>query len=307
MDEVRRKDVRAGDTVFIRRAGDVIPEVVRVLVERRIANALPVKLPQSCPVCGSDIIRPQGEAVARCSGGLFCAAQRKEAIKHFASRKAMDIDGLGDKIVEQLVDQGMIHSPADLYKLDADQLSSLERMGDKSANNLVDALEKSKQTNLHRFIYALGIREVGEATARNLAMEFKTLEAIKEASDEQLQSAPDVGPVVASYIKSFFGQAHNNEVVDSLVAAGIHWPAIEIDDSESPVSGKTFVLTGSLSRPRSDYKELLLEAGAKVAGSVSKNTDYLVAGEKAGSKLARAESLGVEVLDENTLLEFLAE
>ncbi|NNJ91128.1 MAG: NAD-dependent DNA ligase LigA [Gammaproteobacteria bacterium] len=307
MGEVRRKDVRAGDTVFIRRAGDVIPEVVRVLSERRVENALPVKLPESCPVCGSDIIRPEGEAVARCSGGLFCAAQRKEAIKHFASRKAMDIDGLGDKIIEQLVDQGLIHSPADLYQLGADQLSSLERMGDKSAKNLVDALEQSKETTLNRFIYALGIREVGEATARNLAIEFKTLEAIREASDEQLQSTPDVGPVVASYIKSFFEQSHNNEVVNSLVAAGIRWPAIEIDDSESPVSGKTFVLTGSLSRPRSEYKELLLEAGAKVAGSVSKNTDYLVAGEKAGSKLARAESLGVEVLDENTLLEFLAE
>jgi len=305
MDEVRRKDVRAGDTVFIRRAGDVIPEVVRVLAERRVKNALPVELPKSCPVCGSDIIRPEGEAVARCSGGLFCAAQRKEAIKHFASRKAMDIDGLGDKIVEQLVDLGFIHNPADLYKLDADRLASLERMGDKSANNLVDALAKSRETTLNRFIYALGIREVGEATARNLAMEFKTLQAIRQASDEQLQSTPDVGPVVASYIKSFFQQPHNNEVVDALVEAGIHWPDIEIDESESPVSGKTFVLTGSLSRPRSEYKELLLQAGARVSGSVSKNTDYLVAGEKAGSKLTKAESLGVEVLDEQSLLEFL--
>jgi len=305
MDEVRRKDVRAGDTVFIRRAGDVIPEVVRVLAERRVKNALPVELPQSCPVCGSDIIRPEGEAVARCSGGLFCAAQRKEAIKHFASRKAMDIEGLGDKIVEQLVDLGFIHNPADLYKLDADQLASLERMGDKSANNLVDALAKSRETTLNRFIYALGIREVGEATARNLAMEFKTLQAIRQASDEQLQSTPDVGPVVASYIKSFFQQPHNNEVVDALVEAGIHWPDIEIDESESPVYGKTFVLTGSLSRPRSEYKELLLQAGARVSGSVSKNTDYLVAGEKAGSKLTKAESLGVEVLDEQSLLEFL--
>lgn len=305
MDEVRRKDVRAGDTVFIRRAGDVIPEVVRVLPERRVKNAPPVALPTSCPVCGSDIIRPEGEAVARCSGGLFCAAQRKEAIKHFASRKAMDIDGLGDKIVEQLVDLELIHSPADLYQLQADQLASLERMGDKSANNLVDALEQSKETTLNRFIYALGIREVGEATARNLAMEFKTLEAIRNASDEQLQSTPDVGPVVASYIKSFFEQSHNNEVVDALIDAGIHWPAIETNDSQSGLSGKTFVLTGSLSRPRSDYKELLLQAGAKVAGSVSKNTDYLVAGEKAGSKLAKAESLGVEVLDEQTLLELL--
>jgi len=305
MDEVRRKDVRAGDTVFIRRAGDVIPEVVRVLAERRVKNALPVELPQSCPVCGSDIIRPEGEAVARCSGGLFCAAQRKEAIKHFASRKAMDIEGLGDKIVEQLVDLGFIHNPADLYKLDADQLASLERMGDKSANNLVDALAKSRETTLNRFIYALGIREVGETTARNLAMEFKTLQAIRQASDEQLQSTPDVGPVVASYIKSFFEQPHNNEVVDALVEAGIHWPDIEIDESESPVSGKTFVLTGSLSRPRSEYKELLLQAGARVAGSVSKNTDYLVAGEKAGSKLAKAESLGIAVLDEHSLLEFL--
>ena len=305
MDEVRRKDVRAGDTVFIRRAGDVIPEVVRVLVERRVENATPVELPSSCPVCGSDIIRPEGEAVARCSGGLFCAAQRKEAIKHFASRKAMDIDGLGDKIVEQLVDLELIHSPADLYQLHADQLAALERMGDKSAKNLVNAMEQSKETTLNRFIYALGIREVGEATARNLAIEFKTLDAIREATDGQLQSTPDVGPVVASYIKSFFEQSHNNEVVDALIDAGIHWPAIEVKHSESPVSGKTFVLTGSLSRPRSDYKELLLQAGAKVADSVSKNTDYLVAGEKAGSKLAKAESLDVTVLDEQQLLNML--
>jgi len=305
MDEVMRKDVRAGDTVFIRRAGDVIPEVVRVLPERRVANALPVELPESCPVCGSDIIRPEGEAVARCSGGLYCAAQRKEAIKHFASRKAMDIDGLGDKLVEQLVDLELIHNPADLYLLQADQLARLERMGAKSAQNLVDALEKSKKTTLNRFIYALGIREVGEATARNLAMEFKTLELIRDASDEQLQSTPDVGPVVASYIKSFFEQPHNNEVVDALLEAGIHWPAVEVNDAKSPVSGKAFVLTGSLSRPRSEYKELLLRAGAKVAGSVSKNTDYLVAGEKAGSKLAKAESLGVTVVDEQALLELL--
>jgi len=305
MDEVMRKDVRAGDTVFIRRAGDVIPEVVRVLPERRVANALPVELPESCPVCGSDIIRPEGEAVARCSGGLYCAAQRKEAIKHFASRKAMDIDGLGDKLVEQLVDLELIHNPADLYLLQADQLAGLERMGAKSAQNLVDALEKSKKTTLNRFIYALGIREVGEATARNLAMEFKTLELIRDASDEQLQSTPDVGPVVASYIKSFFEQPHNNEVVDALLEAGIHWPAVEVNDAKSPVSGKAFVLTGSLSRPRSEYKELLLRAGAKVAGSVSKNTDYLVAGEKAGSKLAKAESLGVTVVDEQALLELL--
>ncbi len=306
MDEVRRKDVRAGDTVFIRRAGDVIPEVVRVLTERRIENSVPVKLPESCPVCGSDIVRPEGEAVARCSGGLFCAAQRKEAIKHFASRKAMDIDGLGDKIIEQLVDLEMIHSPADLYQLDAQQLASLERMGDKSASNLVKALQQSRQTTLNRFIYALGIREVGEATARNLALQFRSLEAIRKAGDEQLQSTPDVGPVVASYIKSFFEQSHNNEVVDALINAGIHWPAIETEDvSESAVSGKTFVLTGSLSRPRSDYQELLLQAGAKVAGSVSKNTDYLVAGEKAGSKLSKAESLGIAVLDEHALLEML--
>lgn len=307
MDEVRRKDVRVGDTVFIRRAGDVIPEVVRVLVERRVKDASLIELPASCPVCGSDVIRPEGEAVARCSGGLYCAAQRKQAIKHFASRKAMDIDGLGDKIVEQLVDLELIHSPADLYRLQVDQLAGLERMGAKSAQNLVDALEHSKATTLNRFIYALGIREVGEATARNLAMEFKSLEAIRDASDEQLQSTPDVGPVVASYIKSFFEQPHNNEVVDALIEAGIHWPAIQIDDIKSPVSGRTFVLTGSLSRPRSDYKELLLQAGAKVAGSVSKNTDYLVAGEKAGSKLTKAESLGVEVLDEQQLLDLLGQ
>jgi DNA ligase (NAD+) len=306
MDEVKRKDVRAGDTVFIRRAGDVIPEVVRVLAERRVPNALPVELPNSCPVCGSDIIRPEGEAVARCSGGLFCAAQRKEAIKHFASRKAMDIEGLGDKLVEQLVDLELIDNPADLYRLIVDDISALERMGSKSAQNLLDALQNSKKTTLNRFIYALGIREVGEATARNLATAFKTLDAIREANDEQLKATPDVGPIVASYIKSFFEQSHNNEVVDQLLEAGINWPLIEAADiQQSRLAGKAFVLTGSLGRPRAEYKESLLQAGAKVSGSVSKNTDYLVAGEKAGSKLTKAQQLGITILGEDELLGLL--
>lgn len=301
MDEVARKDVRQGDTVFIRRAGDVIPEVVSVLTEKRIPGSKPVELPGHCPVCQSDIIRVEGEAVARCSGGLYCPAQRKEAIKHFASRKAMDIDGLGDKLVEQMVDQDLIGNPADLYSLRLEDIASLERMAEKSAQNLIDALDKSRETTLNRFIYSLGIREVGEATARNLALKFKTLDAIRNATEESLQETPDVGPVVASHIVAFLAQPHNNEVLDRLLEAGIHWPEIEDTAAESPVAGKTFVLTGALSQSRSIYKEQLLSMGAKVAGSVSKNTDYLVAGEKAGSKKDKAIQLGVEILDEDQL------
>ncbi len=307
MDEVARKDVRAGDTVYIRRAGDVIPEIVGVLPERRLADASPVEMPEQCPVCGSDVVRVEGEAAARCSGGLYCPAQRKEAIKHFASRKAMDIDGLGDKLIEQMVDLGLIDNPADLYSLHSKQLASLERMADKSAQNLLQALEKSKQTTLNRFIYALGIREVGESTARNLVQEFKTLEAIRTASEESLQQTPDIGPVVASHLKTFFAQAHNNEVIERLLQAGIQWPTVE-DASNShveAVAGKTFVLTGTLSQPRSLYKEQLLSLGAKVAGSVSKNTDYLVAGEKSGSKKDKALELGIRIIDEDELKQLL--
>lgn len=309
MDEIQRKDVRAGDTVFIRRAGDVIPEVVSVVLERRPENTHPVIFPQHCPVCQSDIIRIEGEAVARCSGGLFCPAQRKEAIKHFASRKAMDIDGLGDKLVEQMVDLKLIQDPADLFMLELDRVASLERMGEKSAQNLLDALVKSKATTLPRFLYALGIREVGEATARNLAFQFRTLGAVQIASKEQLQETEDVGPVVASHVRTFFQQAHNTDVIERLLAAGIHWPEIPAmqsqDEDAGLVSGKTFVLTGALSQSRSVYKEQLLAKGAKVAGSVSSKTDYLVAGEKAGSKLQKAQQLDVKILDEDALLQLL--
>ncbi|MGV6825508.1 MAG: NAD-dependent DNA ligase LigA, partial [bacterium] len=306
MDEVAKKDVHVGDTVYVRRAGDVIPEVVRVLPDRRPNNATAVILPAHCPVCGSDVIRPEGEAVARCSGGLFCGAQRKEAVKHFASRLALDIEGLGDKLVEQLIDTDLIHSPADLYGLDLEQLSGLERMGEKSAQNLLDALEKSKRTTLPRFLYSLGIREVGEATSLALANQFGDLDAIVAATEEALQETPDVGPIVAAHIHSFFEQAHNREVIEALVAAGILWPAIErlTEDAQS-LAGKTFVLTGTLSQPRGAYKAELQARGAKVAGSVSKKTDYVVAGDAAGSKLTKAQDLGVEILDEKALVAML--
>jgi len=307
MDEVNRKDVRVGDTVIIRRAGDVIPEVVSVLLDRRPAGTKKIKIPEHCPVCGSDIVRLQGEAVARCSGGLFCAAQRREAIKHFASRKAMDIEGLGDKLIDQMVAQDIIHNPADMYTLQLEDILPLERMAEKSAQNLLKALENSKQTSLNRFLYALGIREVGEATARNLAQRFKTLKAIRNATEESLQLTPDVGPVVASHLRIFFAQPHNNEVIDRLLQAGIHWPEIPDDrqTSNQLVADKTFVLTGALSQPRSYYKERLLEQGASVAGSVSKKTDFLVAGEKAGSKKDKAEQLGVVIINEPKLVELL--
>ncbi|WP_456406344.1 NAD-dependent DNA ligase LigA [Thiolapillus sp.] len=308
MDEVRKKDVRIGDTVYVRRAGDVIPEIVRVLPERRPKNAREVQLPAHCPVCGSDVIKPEGEAVARCTGGLFCPAQRKEAIKHFASRRAMDIEGLGDKLVEQLVDQELIHDPADLYSLTKEQLVGLERVGEKSAQNLLDALERSKETTLAHFLYALGIREVGEATSQALARQFGSLEALQAASEEELQETPDVGPIVAAHIAAFFRQPHNREVIAKLLKAGIHWPVVAAPArEEQPLAGKTFVLTGALSRPRSEIKEELQRLGAKVAGSVSKKTDYVVAGDAAGSKLDKALTLGISVLDEEQLNQLLAE
>lgn len=308
MDEVARKDVRVGDTVIVRRAGDVIPEVVSVIPERRPDHTEPVTLPAHCPVCGSDVIKPEGEAVARCSGGLYCAAQRKEAVKHFASRKALDIEGLGDKLVEQLVEQELIHDPADVFALTLEQIAGLERMAEKSAQNLLDALDKAKQTTLARFLFAIGIREVGEATAQVLARQFGSLAAIEAADEERLQQTPDVGPIVAAHIASFFRQSHNREVIDKLIAAGVCWeegePAPEPE--ELPLNGKTFVLTGTLSRPRDDFKAELQALGAKVAGSVSKKTDYVVAGEAAGSKLSKAQELGVTVLDEAGLEKLLA-
>ena len=301
-DEVRRKDVHIGDTVIVRRAGDVIPEVVSVITERRPADAKPFVMPTQCPFCGSDIERVAGEAVARCIGGLYCEAQRKEAIKHFASRRAMDIEGLGDKLVEQLVEQQLIDDVAGLYSLDAAVIAGLERMGEKSANNLIAALEKSKTTTLDRFLYALGIREVGDATARALAQAFGSLEALMQADEAQLEAVRDIGPIVARHIVHFFQQAHNREVIDKLLAAGIHWPAIAVT-GQQPLEGQTYVLTGSLnSMTRDEAKQRLQALGAKVSGSVSKKTTAVIAGDKSGSKLSKAEALGVTVMDEEDLL-----
>ncbi len=381
MDEVARKDVRVGDTVIIRRAGDVIPEVVQVVPANRPQDTTPVELPVQCPVCGSDVVKPEGEAVARCSGGLFCAAQRKQALKHFASRKAMDIEGLGDKLVDQLVELGLVHDPADLYRLEESQIAGLERMAEKSARNLIEALEKSKTTTLARFLYALGIREVGEATAAALASHFHDLaplmaaevdhfvqdrgvkglgestakvlqQALQVSADQAiadtelvqwlseqrirgvtqqvaerlaerfrtfavLREAPlqdlvrerrslveGVGPIVAEHIVAFFHQPHNLEVIARLTGeAGLHWEPVAAtgDPVKQPLSAKTLVLTGTLSRPRDQIKAELQALGAKVTGSVSSKTDYLVAGADAGSKLGKAEKLGVEILDETGL------
>ena len=305
-DEVRRKDVRVGDTVIVRRAGDVIPEVASVIKERRPEGASAFVMPTVCPVCGSDVEKIEGEAVTRCTGGLYCEAQRKEAIKHFASRRAMDIEGLGDRLVEQLVDLQLIDDVAGLYSLDAKTLAGLERMGEKSAANLIAALEKSKHTTFDRFLYALGIREVGDATARSLAQAFGDLDALMKADETQLEAVRDIGPVVAAHIANFFKQSHNLDVIDSLRnEAGIHWPAIEVAHYQ-PLAGQTYVLTGTLSSMTRDEAKTQLQAlGAKVSGSVSGKTTAVVAGENAGSKLARAESLGVRVMSENELVELL--
>ncbi len=306
-DEIKRKDVHIGDTVIVRRAGDVIPDVVGVVLAKRPANAKAVITPTHCPVCGSDVLQDEGEAVPRCTGGLYCSAQRKNAIKHFASRRALDIEGLGDKLVEQLVDAEMIHDVADLFALKADQLAGMERMGDKSAANLVEALEKSKATSLERFLYALGIREVGESTARTLANHFGSLAKVEQADEAQLLEVEDVGPIVAHHIHTFFRQPHNIEVVEKLQQAGVHWPDVEvIEKGEQPLAGQTFVLTGTLSvMTRDEAKAKLMAFGAKVAGSVSKKTSVVVAGEAAGSKLTKAEELGVEVWNEEQLVAFL--
>lgn len=304
-DEIARLDIAIGDTVVIRRAGDVIPQIIGVLHERRPANARPIIFPTNCPVCNSQIIRIEGEAVARCTGGLFCAAQRKEALKHFVSRKAMDIDGVGGKLIEQLVDRELIHTPADLFKLDLNTLTRLERMGPKSAENALTSLEKAKNTTLSRFIFALGIREVGEATALNLANHFKTLEALKAANLEQLQEVPDVGEVVANRIFVFWRETHNVDVVNDLIAQGVHWETVEVKEAgENLFKGKTVVLTGTLTQMgRNEAKALLQQLGAKVSGSVSGKTDFVIAGDAAGSKLTKAQELGVAVLTEE---EFLA-
>ena len=305
-DEIERLDIAIGDTVVIRRAGDVIPQIIGVLHDRRPVDARPIIFPKTCPVCDSAIVRIEGEAVARCTGGLFCAAQRKEALKHFVSRKAMDIDGVGGKLIEQLVDRELVHTPADLFKLDLTTLTRLERMGTKSAENALASLEKAKNTTLARFIFALGIREVGEATALNLANHFKTLEALQNADLEALQQVPDVGEVVANRILAFGHEPHNVAVVNDLIAQGVHWETVETKEvTENRFKGKTVVLTGTLTQMgRNEAKALLQDMGAKVSGSVSAKTDFVIAGDAAGSKLIKAQELGVTILTEE---EFLAE
>lgn len=306
-DEVERLGVKIGDTVIIRRAGDVIPQVVAVVESKRPADAAEIVFPAACPVCGSPVVRAEGEAAVRCSGGLVCSAQRKEAIKHYASRQAMDIEGLGDKLVEALVEKGMVHNLADIYGLKLEAVAALERMGNKSAQNLLDAIERSKSTTLPKFLYALGIRDVGQATAAVLANHFGSLEALMAADLERLQQVPDVGPVVAGRVASFFADDRNRAVIAQLRERGVHWPDIEVAPVETlPLSGKTYVLTGNLeAMSRDQAKERLERLGAKVAGSVSSKTDCVVAGPGAGSKLSKAESLGIAVIDEAGFLALL--
>ncbi len=309
IDELHRKDVRPGDTAIIRRAGDVIPEVVGIVKSKRPKGTRQVSLPKRCPVCDSHVVREEGEAVARCTGGLFCSAQRVEALKHFVSRKAMDIDGLGAKVIEQLVATDRVTTPADLFSLDFDEVVALERMGEKSAKNLLAAIDTAKSTTMPRFLFALGIREVGEATASGLASYFGRFDALVEASEEELQQVPDVGPVVARRIVDFFAEEHNLEVIAALRERGVHWeegdPAPIAADG--PLDGKTFVLTGTLSAmTRDEAKARIIALGGKVTGSVSGKTDFVVFGEKAGSKLAKAEKLGVETLDETAFAALIA-
>ena len=302
-DEVRRKDVRIGDTVIVRRAGDVIPEVVRVLPEKRRRGAREFVMPKKCPECGSHVVRLPDEAVARCSGGLVCPAQRKQALLHFAGRRAMDIEGLGEKLVDQLVDAGLVHTPADIYKLRVDTLAGLERMAEKSAANVVAAIDKSRETTLARFVFALGIRHVGEESAKDLAQHFGSLDDLMAADESSLLEVRDVGPVLAESIRQFFAEAHNRGVIARLRTAGVHWPeAAPQREARGELAGVTFVLTGTLpSLSREEAKELIEKRGGKVAGSVSKNTAYVVAGAEPGSKLDRAEALGIPVLDERGL------
>ena len=306
-DEIDRLDARVGDTVIVRRAGDVIPQVVGVVMSRRKGRPRRYRLPDTCPVCGTHTVRLPGEAVTYCAGGLYCPAQRKQAIKHFASRRAMDIEGLGDKLVDQLVDAGLIETVADVYALEAKQLAGLERMGEKSATKLIRAIEKSKHTALARFLYALGIHNVGETTAQSLANYFGTLENIMKADEDDLMTVPDIGPVVAKSITSFFSQKHNREVVSKLLQAGIAWPKIKVKaDAELPLKGRTIVVTGTLaSMTRDEAKAAVQMLGGKASGSVSSKTDYVVVGENPGSKADKAESLGVEILDEGSFLKLL--
>ncbi|WGE71323.1 NAD-dependent DNA ligase LigA [Actinobacillus equuli subsp. haemolyticus] len=306
-DEIERLGIVIGDTVIIRRAGDVIPQIVGVVMDRRPENAKKIEFPTACPVCESAVVRVEGEAVARCTGGLFCGAQRKEALKHFVSRKAMDIDGVGEKLIEQLMERELVHTPADLFKLDHTTLMRLDRMGEKSAQNALNSIEKAKNTTLARFLFALGIRDVGEATAQNLANHFHNLEAIRVATFEQLQEVQDVGEVVANRIVRFWQEPHNVAVVEDLIAQGVHWQdVVQVEIADNPLKGKNVVLTGTLTQLTRDQAKALLQSfGCKVSGSVSSKTDYLIAGEKAGSKLAKAQELGVKVLTEQELVDLM--
>jgi DNA ligase (NAD+) len=309
-DEVRRKDVRIGDTVIVRRAGDVIPEIVAVVPERRPPQAREFQMPTTCPACGSAVERPADEAVARCTGGLVCPAQRRQALLHFAGRRALDIEGLGEKLVEQLVDGGLVRSPADLFGLDAAALAGLERMAEKSAANVVAAIDRAKATTLARFVYALGIRHVGETTARDLAAHFGALDALMQADEAALLEVADVGPVVAASVAHFFAEPHNRDVIAQLRGAGVSWPEQPgaVAPARGPLAGLTVVLTGTLpDMTREQAKERIMAAGGKVAGSVSKKTDLLVAGAEAGSKREKAEALGVRVIDERGLRQLLGE
>nr|WP_314383008.1 NAD-dependent DNA ligase LigA [uncultured Cardiobacterium sp.] len=309
-DEVARKDVRVGDTVFVRRAGDVIPEIVKVVLEKRPADSQPFTMPTHCPICASEVIRPEGEAVARCSGGLHCQAQRVQALIHFASRKALDIQGLGDKLIEQVVANGSVQSPADLFRLTLDDWSALPRMASKSAQNVLDALNAAKETTLSRFIYALGIREVGNVSAELLARHYRELPALLAADEEDLQAIDGIGPVMAQYIRHFFLDDANRAVIADLQAAGVHWPAVEapVVNADSPLAGKTVVITGTLPTMSRDTAAAHVTAlGGKTSSAVSKKTDYLLAGDKAGSKLTKAQELGVAIIDEAQLLAWLDE
>ncbi|TCW00478.1 NAD-dependent DNA ligase LigA [Biostraticola tofi] len=313
-DEIERLGLQIGDMVIIRRAGDVIPQIVRVVDSERPADARAVVFPDCCPVCGSDVERVEGEAVLRCTAGLVCAAQRKEALKHFVSRRALDVDGMGDKIIDQLVEREVVKTPADLFRLSRETLTRLDRMGPKSAQNLLDALEKAKETTFARFLYALGIREVGEATAANLAAEFKTLDALIEADEEALVAVPDIGKVVAAHVHNFFEERHNLDVIQDLLSHEIQlrWPQPATSDNaaqqDNPFAGKTIVLTGSLTTlSRDEAKDRLIALGAKVSGSVSARTHLVIAGEAAGSKLSKAQQLNIPVIDEAEMIRLLSE
>ncbi len=307
IDELQRKDVRVGDTVVLRRAGDVIPEVVRVIIENRPAGTVRTKLPRRCPVCGSEIEREEGEAVARCSGTLVCAAQLKESLRHFASRRAMDIEGVGDKLVDQLVDEGMVKNASDLYRLRMEQLAELEHMGEKSASKLGEALQRSKSTTLARFLFALGIRDVGEATADALARHFRTLNTLRSSTVAEIEEVPDIGPITAGHVHTFFAEGRNAMVIDALIQLGVKWPEIHIARVRNKaIDGKTFVLTGKLSSiSRDEAGDLVRELGGSVSGSVSRKTDFVVVGEDAGSKLRKATELGIRILDEDKFLKMI--